>query len=612
MMKQILSLILLLFSFNAIAQYDSTKTLQDIQATGYTWKNAQVKYSQLIPRDTTKLALKDSGAIAYKGGKLWLYNGRYWVMSSADPARFGVEDNTATQDRFMDLNNQSFAIFNGELDYYDLPQFRISADIPGGSGGIAQIIANAKKVDKPVPFVSLLADDVGKRVTMDITNTRATIKKDAGAEKEIVTSVNNVLADSLGNVSVNTKDSSAYHTIAQSVDSSYFLIKNLSGGSDTVFVDLSSVGMSQWVTVGSNIHYPTGNVGINNTIPAEKLDIGGSLNISAGSSYKYGGLPIIRALPNNKNYFIGNSAGNLTMSGLGMTAVGDSALLANTTASNNSAFGRQSLRKNTTGFANTAIGSFTLSNNLTTSNNTAVGYSSLYNNTAIDNVSIGSNSMFFNTSGYGNTALGTTSMQNNVNGYYNTATGQSSLFTNSSGYENVANGYWAMIFNTTGSENVAMGVTAMRQNKTGSQNVAIGREALRNDTSGSTNTGLGYQVGYSNFNGSGNVLLGYKAGFFESGSNKLYVSNSNTLTPLLYGDFSSPSLVINGGAAANVASSILTVTSNTKGALLPKMTKTERNAIASPAQGLLVFVTDNGGYLSWYNGGWQKISSITD
>ena len=42
------------------------------------------------------------------------------------------------------------------------------------------------------------------------------------------------------------------------------------------------------------------------------------------------------------------------------------------------------------------------------------------------------------------------------------------------------------------------------------------------------------------------------------------------------------------------------------------MTKKQRDAIVSPAQGLLIFVTDNGGYLSWYNAGWQKIASVKD
>ncbi len=72
----------------------------------------------------------------------------------------------------------------------------------------------------------------------------------------------------------------------------------------------------------------------------------------------------------------------------------------------------------------------------------------------------------------------------------------------------------------------------------------------------------------------------------------------------------------NGGftnalTAANTTA-VIDLTSTTKGALMPRMTKTQRDAISSPAQGLLVFVTDNGGYLAWYNSGWFKVSSVTD
>lgn len=66
------------------------------------------------------------------------------------------------------------------------------------------------------------------------------------------------------------------------------------------------------------------------------------------------------------------------------------------------------------------------------------------------------------------------------------------------------------------------------------------------------------------------------------------------------------------GQASPAASSVLDIVSTTKGVLLPRMTKTQRDAISSPAQGLVVFVTDNGGYLSWYNSGWQKITSTAD
>ena len=46
--------------------------------------------------------------------------------------------------------------------------------------------------------------------------------------------------------------------------------------------------------------------------------------------------------------------------------------------------------------------------------------------------------------------------------------------------------------------------------------------------------------------GDDNVFLGYQSGFNETGSNKLYIENTNSSTPLIYGDFTSDSLAING------------------------------------------------------------------
>jgi len=48
---------------------------------------------------------------------------------------------------------------------------------------------------------------------------------------------------------------------------------------------------------------------------------------------------------------------------------------------------------------------------------------------------------------------------------------------------------------------------------------------------------LGYQSGYSIANGSNNIFLGYQAGYNETGSNKLYIENSDSSTPLIYGEF---------------------------------------------------------------------------
>lgn len=79
----------------------------------------------------------------------------------------------------------------------------------------------------------------------------------------------------------------------------------------------------------------------------------------------------------------------------------------------------------------------------------------------------------------------------------------------------------------------------------GLYNSVIGYQAGMNLTSGSNNTILGYKSGNVNSTGTGNVFIGNSAGSGETGSNKLYIANSDVNPPLLYGDFSTNHLGIN-------------------------------------------------------------------
>ena len=70
--------------------------------------------------------------------------------------------------------------------------------------------------------------------------------------------------------------------------------------------------------------------------------------------------------------------------------------------------------------------------------------------------------------------------------------------------------------------------------------------------SGDNNVSVGaYSGGFSGTsNGSYNVFLGYYAGFTETGSNKLYIENSNSSSPLIYGEFNNDLVRINGNFQA--------------------------------------------------------------
>jgi len=80
----------------------------------------------------------------------------------------------------------------------------------------------------------------------------------------------------------------------------------------------------------------------------------------------------------------------------------------------------------------------------------------------------------------------------------------------------------------------------------GTGNTFIGYRAGRFNTTGDFNTFLGHHAGYFNTTGLGNVFLGYNAGYNETGSNKLYISNSAASSPLIYGEFNNNIVTVNG------------------------------------------------------------------
>ncbi|AYQ31476.1 tail fiber domain-containing protein [Runella sp. SP2] len=106
-------------------------------------------------------------------------------------------------------------------------------------------------------------------------------------------------------------------------------------------------------------------------------------------------------------------------------------------------------------------------------------------------------------------------------------------------------GYFSGNKTTTGIGNVALGSLALENNVSGIYNIAIGSQSLNQTTTSSNNTAVGVFAG-QNATGSGNIFIGYGAGKNETGNNKLYIDNSNTSTPLVYGDFSSNELSVNG------------------------------------------------------------------
>jgi hypothetical protein len=167
---------------------------------------------------------------------------------------------------------------------------------------------------------------------------------------------------------------------------------------------------------------------------------------------------------------------------------------------------------------------------------------------ASTNTVVGLNSLVSNTTGTSNTAFGNQSLQLNTSGTQNTAFGQGALYNNRTGWYNTAFGQGALQNNNYAYSNTAIGTAAMITNVSGGGNTAIGIQSLLSNLSGSNNIGFGSNAGFSNSTGSGNIFLGTESGYYETGSNKLYIANTNTTTPLIGGDFSAKTLTIAGNA----------------------------------------------------------------
>lgn len=202
--------------------------------------------------------------------------------------------------------------------------------------------------------------------------------------------------------------------------------------------------------------------------------------------------------------------------------------------------GFEALNSNTIGIENIAIGYRALNSNSSGYHNVGLGNAALLSNTTgADNIAIGDSALLTNTIGMQNIALGTRALNQNTTGTHNTGIGFLSLTSNTTGVGNVAIGHRTLDDNTIGTANVAIGSQALEDNISGVGNMGIGGTTFRNKTTGDWNIGIGYSSLYNNVSGSMNVGLGYRSGYNETGSNKLYIENSdaNPDNALIYGDF---------------------------------------------------------------------------
>ena len=256
------------------------------------------------------------------------------------------------------------------------------------------------------------------------------------------------------------------------------------------------------------------------------------------------------------NTAVGVSALNANTTGDSATALGYQALYSNTTGTGLTAIGRNALYKNTTGYANIAIGGYdsnsgnngALFNNTTGSANTAVGsgallsnttgsantavgyqagysynsgsangitalgYQALYSTTTDSATAVGTKAAYSTTTGYYVVAMGREALYSNTSGTQNVAIGDSALRANTTASYNTAVGYQGLYANTTGTQNTAMGFATLKSCTTAQNNAAFGDQALQASTTASSNTAVGSLAGYNITTGSNNTCVGYNAG----------------------------------------------------------------------------------------------------
>jgi hypothetical protein len=381
------------------------------------------------------------------------------------------------------------------------------------------------------------------------------------------------------------------------------------------------------------------------------------------SNTRVGSNALINNTTGTNNTAIGRDALRNNTTGIENTANGLEALLNNTTGTNNTAIGRGALSNNTTGNENTANGRSALLNNTTGGSNTANGRSALFSNTTGSNntangfesgrfiadgttaLTIANNSVFL---GANTKALADNQTNQIVIGH--TAIGLGSN-TTVIGNSSTTFGRWFgnLLVGTSTNAGFALDVNGTARVQ-GNLNVSTGGITLTGNQTIQTSTGnltltsadntgivdirrndraLGAELRITNsFNGSG-WLAGDVVGTLNFVSadisttqpirsqiqsintvNATYpalsnltfsTANFNTLTEGFRLTNTSNLLI---GTTTDIASSKLTIESTTQGFLPPRMTGAQAEAIASPAEGLLLYATDGSGTIITSKGWW--------
>jgi trimeric autotransporter adhesin len=348
------------------------------------------------------------------------------------------------------------------------------------------------------------------------------------------------------------KSSTVYDLLVINTDSSRFYFdsnpktKGIKGGFSVGGYDMTKGEVRNYLDV------TPATTKILTTGTTEGFSVG---NASSGVAESY-----LKLTPTN--YMIGHEAGSSITTGLYNSFLGYQSGKANKDGNYNifigyhtgiNTLGPSGAVGGAEGSYNCFIGYLAGYSNIHGANNTFIGYLSGQMNTSDKNTFLGSSSGLNNSSGYSNTFIGTSAGESNQAGGYN-------VFLGRSAGANVSNGNW----------NTCIGTGAGANIKTGEKNVIIGSGAMGENLfagsgSGISNIVIGFEAGYSASNSSNNIFIGNQAGYTETGSQRLYIANSATATPLVFGEFDNSRVVINGNSTTNALNNTLFVNGSAGG-----------------------------------------------
>jgi hypothetical protein len=164
-----------------------------------------------------------------------------------------------------------------------------------------------------------------------------------------------------------------------------------------------------------------------------------------------------------------------------------------------------------------------------------------------DNIGIGFNAMRLDVLGSNSIAIGSYALETSDESDESIAIGRGALAQRTKSFGNVGVGHRTLSLEARGDRNTALGVDAGRTTA-GDDSVYIGYEADE-ESSGGQNVVIGADSGVQNIaagNPSGRVLIGYNVWNNQPGDNILAIENSNSVTPLIYGEFDNDIVRIGG------------------------------------------------------------------